>query len=79
MDNGTIWLFGEENTLEIVPVRTVWRDDEYVVMKSGVSAGQRLIVSDLALPVHGMPLKDSGIEAPDKTARLPHTIKKSDG
>lgn len=61
-DNSTIWLLTEDNTLGILPVETVWRDNDHVLMRDGITAGQRLIVSDLATPVAGMPLKENTAE-----------------
>ena len=58
-DNSTIWLLTEDKRLAIVPVETVWRDADYVLMKDGITPGQRLIVSDLATPVAGMELQES--------------------
>jgi RND family efflux transporter MFP subunit len=57
-DNSTIWLLADDDPLKIMPVETVWRDADYVLMKNGILPGQRLIVSDLSAPVDGLPLKD---------------------
>lgn len=78
-DNSTIWLLGDDETLKIMPVETLWRAADYVLMKNGVTAGQRLIVSDLAVPVNGMPLKDSAAGSPEKALQLSNHIEKSDG
>ncbi|WP_054701066.1 efflux RND transporter periplasmic adaptor subunit [Desulfosarcina cetonica] len=58
-DNNTIWLLSKDNHLKITPVETVWRDADYVLMKNGIAPGQRLIVSDLPMPVDGMPLMEA--------------------
>ena len=58
-DNSTIWILADDETLKIMPVETVWRDADHVLMKNGIVPGQRLIVSDLSAPVDGLPLKDS--------------------
>lgn len=61
-DNGTIWVLEPDDTLAILPVDTVWRDADHVLIKDGLAAGQRLIVSDLATPVAGMSLKENADE-----------------
>jgi hypothetical protein len=43
-------------------VKTIWRDEESVIVQDGFKPGERLVVSGLAAPVAGMPLK---IEQPD--------------
>lgn len=69
-DNDTIWILSEEGTLKIVPVETVWRDADYVLMNNGVLPGQRLIVSDLSAPVDGLPLSEAN-GGSDGTAAAP--------
>ena len=65
-DNNTIWILAEDETLQIVPVESVWRDADHVLLKNGIRPGQRLIVSDLATPVNGMALKDATAVTPQK-------------
>jgi RND family efflux transporter MFP subunit len=59
-DNSTIWTLTDENTLKILPVKTIWRDANDVLMRNGIVPGQRLIVSDLSTAVDGMEVKDAG-------------------
>ncbi|MEJ2640475.1 MAG: efflux RND transporter periplasmic adaptor subunit [Desulfosarcinaceae bacterium] len=56
-DGDTIWLVTAENTLSIREVTPVWRDEESIVVKEGLSKGDRLITSALPAPVDGMPLR----------------------
>lgn len=56
-DNSSIWIVGENQTLEIRKVRTVWRDADVVLLKDGLKPGERLIVSDLSAPVEGMAVR----------------------
>jgi RND family efflux transporter MFP subunit len=53
-DNSTIWLVAADDTLQIKPVDTVWRDDRHVLIRDRITPGDRLVVSDLAAPVAGM-------------------------
>ncbi|MFO7715264.1 efflux RND transporter periplasmic adaptor subunit [Desulfosarcina sp.] len=78
-DNSTIWILSDDDTLKIMPVETVWRDADYVLMKNGLVPGQRLIVSDLSAPVDGLPLRDSDEGPADKTASKIKNTVKADG
>jgi RND family efflux transporter MFP subunit len=55
-DNDSIWIADSDNRLEIRGVDTVWRDDQAVLLRDGLSAGERLIVSDIPAPVEGLKL-----------------------
>jgi len=78
-DNSTIWLLTDDETLKIMPVETVWRDADHVLMKNGIVPGQRLIVSDLAAPVDGLPLKESDAGPADESLPTPPSSVNSDG
>jgi virulence-associated protein VagC len=58
-----VWIVNEENKLTIRPVETIWRDEDSVVVQDGLKSGELLVVSDIAGPVAGMPLR---IEQPDE-------------
>lgn len=55
-DNNTIWLVDADGALQIKPVVTVWSDDRHVLIHDRIVPGDRLVVSDLAAPVAGMPV-----------------------
>ncbi len=61
-DEDTLWMLGDDQKLEIRSVNPVWRDNETVLIRDQLKAGERLIVSDLPAPVAGMEL---GVDAPD--------------
>jgi RND family efflux transporter MFP subunit len=56
-DNTHIWLVDAHGKLDIREVRTLWRDNQAVLVKDRLTPGARLIVSDLATPVPGMLVK----------------------
>ena len=56
-DNSSIWIVGEDQTLEIRKVRAVWRDADVVLLQDGLKPGERLIVSDLPAPVEKMTVR----------------------
>mgnify|MGYP000293652305 CR=1 FL=1 len=73
-DGNTVWLVTSENTLSIREVTPVWRDEDSIVVKEGLAAGDRLITSALPAPIDGMPLRmdtegPSGPEPPAKRGK----------
>ena len=56
-DDSNIWIASDDGRLEIRSVKTLWRDAQTVVLAEGLEPNSRLIVSDLAVPVNGMPVK----------------------
>jgi RND family efflux transporter MFP subunit len=61
-ENDTIWVVGEDSTLNIRPVTTIWRDTQTVFLDQGLNPGDQVIVSDLAAPVEGMKIQMQGAE-----------------
>ncbi|MCG6917572.1 MAG: efflux RND transporter periplasmic adaptor subunit [Deltaproteobacteria bacterium] len=61
-ENDTIWIVGDDSTLDIRPVTTIWRDTQTVFLDQGLNPGDKLIVSDLAAPVEGMKIQMEGEE-----------------
>ena len=61
-ENDTIWIVGDDSTLNIRPVTTIWRDTQTVFLEQGLNPGDKLIVSDLAAPVEGMKIQMEGAE-----------------
>ncbi|UCF91265.1 MAG: efflux RND transporter periplasmic adaptor subunit [Desulfobacterales bacterium] len=66
-DNTRIWIADEEGKLAIRRVETLWRDAETVVLREGLRAGDRLILSDLPTPVDGMPVNIEAASAAQPT------------
>ncbi len=52
-----LWIMNENDALEIRDVEVIRGNRETVLVGSGARAGERLVVSDLAAPVAGMPLR----------------------
>lgn len=61
-----IWIAGSENKLEIRPVKTIWRDEETVVVQDGFKPGELLVISDIAAPVAGMDLRIEKAESSEQ-------------
>jgi RND family efflux transporter MFP subunit len=56
-DGSNIWIATDDGRLEIRSVKTLWRDAQTVLLGEGLEPNSRLIVSDLAAPVNGMPVQ----------------------
>jgi len=56
-DGNKVWIMDPEDKLDIRPVEIAFRGRDRVMIAKGISAGERLIVSRLATPVQGMPLR----------------------
>ncbi|HUV76680.1 MAG TPA: efflux RND transporter periplasmic adaptor subunit [Desulfobacterales bacterium] len=68
-DNSSIWIVGENQTLEIRKVRPVWRDADVVLLQDGLKPGEQLIVSDLPAPVEGMTVRVDTLKSEMKSDR----------
>lgn len=55
--NDTVWVMTPENRLEMRPVTVAWRGAEQVLISSGLAAGDRVIVSPLAVVAPGMEVR----------------------
>ena len=67
-ENAKVWIATPIDTLEIRSAGVAWRGSDYVLIHSGLEAGDRLIISDLAAPVPGMKLEiDHGDDTATRT------------
>ena len=62
-DGETLWVMNDQGRLEIRRVEIVYRGRDNVLIRSGLSEGERLVVSDLPSPMAGMALREAGAEA----------------
>ncbi|MFI4897671.1 MAG: efflux RND transporter periplasmic adaptor subunit [Phycisphaerales bacterium JB059] len=56
----TVWVMNDRDELEIRPIQMAYRGREHVLVSSGLASGERVVTSDLAAPVAGMPLREQG-------------------
>ena len=68
-DNSSVWIAGENQTLKIRKVRPIWRDADVVLLKDGLTPGERLIVSDLPGAVEGMSVRVDALKSEIKGDR----------
>ncbi len=56
-DDANLWVVSSDGKLDIRKVETIWRDTRTVLLRDGLEPGDRLIISDLASPIQGMPVQ----------------------
>jgi hypothetical protein len=56
-DGDRIWVMGPDDRLQIRPVTIAFRSRDDVLVTGGLEPSDRLVVTDLAAPVEGMPLR----------------------
>ncbi len=61
-DGDTVWIMNDANELEIRPVAVVFREPEHVYVNDGLAENEWLVVTDIAAPVAGMPLRAAEAE-----------------
>jgi RND family efflux transporter MFP subunit len=61
-DDTHVWILGENERLRIQKVEKIWRDAQVVIIRKGLSSGEKIITSDLPAPVEGMPIRVKGTE-----------------
>lgn len=49
-----------ENTLQALQPKIVWRGDQNLIVSEGIPASARVVITPLALPTDGMPVRVSG-------------------
>jgi RND family efflux transporter MFP subunit len=62
-ENNKVWIMDDEGKLEIRPVQVVFRDGDQVYITEGLTENENLVVTDIAAPVEGIPLRIAPVEA----------------
>lgn len=62
-DNDTVWLMNGDDELEIRPVHITFRSPTHVYVNNGLTENERLVLTDIAAPVAGMPLRTAQADA----------------
>ncbi len=57
LHQGRVYVAKEDNTLEIRPVTILYQQGRFVVLKEGLNAGEKIILSDVIPVIEGLPLK----------------------
>jgi RND family efflux transporter MFP subunit len=56
-DGDKVWVMNDADALEIRPVTIVFRGKDTVYVSDGIADGERIVTTDLAAAVEGMPLR----------------------
>ena len=68
-DNAYVWVALEDDTLDIREAEVVWRGPGDVFLQGGIRAGERVVVTDVAMPIQGMKLRvENGDRTPGEAA-----------
>jgi RND family efflux transporter MFP subunit len=70
-DGSKVWLLGAGDRLVIREVTLVYRGTDHVVVSQGLTAGERIVSSDLATPVQGMLLRVVKPRGPPPSGMVP--------
>lgn len=70
-NNTAIWIMNDADQLEIRPVEIVFDGPDSVFIRDGLTEGERLVVTDIAAPVEGMPLRIAEPEDPSTERETP--------
>jgi len=67
-DGDRVWIMDEQGNLDIRPVEIAFRARDHVLVTGGISAGDKLVTSNLPSPVQGMALRIMGEEDQPSTS-----------
>ncbi len=74
-DNDTVWIMNGDDELEIRSIEIAFRGPTHVYVNDGLAENERLVTTDIAAPVAGMPLRvtqaDNRGDAPAVSAAVP--------
>lgn len=68
-DGNSVWLMDAEGHLAIRPVEITFRGIDRLIVTGGIDPGEQMVISDLAAPVAGMPLRTAEDTASQAAAR----------
>jgi len=76
-DHNTVWIMSKDSKLEIRPVDIVAKTPDTVLIKAGVTEGEKLITSNLSSPVDGTLVKLMGSGPKDNTRPVEAVVEAS--
>jgi len=56
-DGNRVWIMNEKQQLEIRRIAVAWRRTDSVLIREGIESGERVVVSRIATPIPGTPLR----------------------
>jgi len=70
-DGSSVWIMDNDGNLAIRPVEIAFRGADRLLVTGGITSGEQLIITDIAAPVAGMPLKTVDDTPGPKATREP--------
>jgi len=58
--DSSVWVMDASGVLAIRPVKIAFRGKDHMLVTAGIEPGERLVTTDLAVPVEGMALRTAG-------------------
>jgi RND family efflux transporter MFP subunit len=68
-NGNSVWVMTPEGNLAVRPVEIAFRGSDQLLVTGGITPGEQLIITDIAAPVEGMPLRILGSTAGRTAAR----------
>ena len=59
-DGHHVWIMSKDKTLDIRPVEISFSSEEWVYIRKGITPGEKIVVTDMAAPMAGLPLRLEG-------------------
>ena len=57
LHNDSVWVVTEDKRLDIRAVEIIWKDMRTALIRNSLNDKEKIVVSDIAAPIAGMPLK----------------------
>ena len=72
-NGNSVWVMEADGSLAIRPVEIAFRGTDQLIITAGINPGEQMVISDLAAPVAGMPLRtadDAAVQAATRQAAM---------
>ncbi|QYY36151.1 efflux RND transporter periplasmic adaptor subunit [Ruficoccus sp. ZRK36] len=63
-EGSRVWIADGDDALEVRPITPVWMGDDSVIIDEGLTEGERLVLSNLAMPAPGLKLVVAEVDNP---------------
>ncbi len=67
-DDDHVWVISPDSTLQIRSVEVLYRGRDRIMITAGLDAGEKIVTTDLSVPVEGMPLRTGAGDPGDGVA-----------
>ena len=76
-EGDSVWIMNDDGKLDVRPVNIAYRGRDEILIRSGLEPGDRVVVTDLSVPVEGMALRLPDVDSPADTATAQGTSQPS--